>query len=325
MDLLDLRIFRSLGILPYGGEATDLSRLKPWVIAKKLGVDGSTVKTRLRRMEKNGFIQYFQVYPNFRLLGIHGVAYVFELGDVVTKPEVLERCALVDGVTEIHNFLGTLLCIDFTYQEERDARRRLELLSQLTGCAHPRRFYERVMPPVDLRLSRTDWRIIRALRYQALRPLAEVAKELGLTVKTVRRRFERMARHHGLIVVPVVNPAHLAHTITYMLLLRPAPDRWEQVVHGFLSDFDRSYFLTRLTPPSSAAFYLTAQTLAETEDTLVRARRTEGVQDAQLLILREVRENSQWLDSAIERKIAESSTSVAPRLAPPPASSPVGG
>ncbi len=308
MDLLDLRIFRSIGFLPYGADSADLSRLNPWVIGKKLGVDGSTVKLRLRKMVEEGFIQYFQVYPNFRLLGIHGAAYVFDVGDVLRKSEVVERCALVDGVTEIHNFLGTLLCIDFTYQESDDERRRLELLRKLTRCESPRKFYERVMPSVEVSLSRTDWKIIKALRYRAFRPLSQVAKETGLTTKTVRRRFERMARHHALIVVPVVNPAHLAHTITYMLLVRPLPERWDQVVDRLSSDFNHSFFLTRLTPPVSAAFYLTARTLADTEDSLIQARKTEGVCDAQLLILREVREFTQWLDSTIERKISEASS-----------------
>ena len=305
MDLVDLKIFRSLGFLPYGYDAADFSRLNPWVIARKIGVDGSTVKLRLKRMEENGFIHYFQVYPNFRLLGIQGAAYVFDVGDVLRKSEIIEKCALVDGVTEIHNFLGTLLCIDFTYQEPSDERRRLELLRELTHCPTPVRFYERVMPPVGIRLSRTDWRILKALRYRALHPLAKVAEELGLSAKTVRRRFERMAEHHAMIVVPVVNPAHLAHTITYMMLLSPAPDRWDEVVERLLSTFDASYFLTRLTPPTSAALYLTARTLADTEEGLIRAKRIEGVRDARLLVLKEIREYTAWLDAAIERKIEE--------------------
>ena len=305
MDLLDLKIFRSLGFLPYGAASADLSRLNPWVIGKKVGVDGSTVKLRLHRMRTNGFIQYFQVYPNFHLLGVRGAAYVFDVGDVVRKGDVIGRCALVDGVTEVHNFLGTRVCIDFTFQTPSDERRRLELFRTLTGCATPRKFYEREMPPVDIQLSRTDWRILKALRYRAFRPLPQVARELGLAPKTVRRRFERMAAHNALIVVPVVNPAHLAHTITYRLLLRIAPDDWEEGVGRLLADFDESYFLTRLTPPASAALYLTARTLAETEDALIRARQIVGVEDARLLVLREIREYTEWLDAAIDRRIEE--------------------
>ena len=40
--------------------------------------------------------------------------------------------------------------------------------------------------------TRLDWRIIHALRGRATRPLADVAAELGVSVRTVSRRYERM-------------------------------------------------------------------------------------------------------------------------------------
>ena len=97
-----------------------------WVIAKKLGVDGNTVKLRLAKMKKSGFIRYFQIYPNYRLLGIGGgSAYLFELDDPERKNTIIKQCALVDGVTEIANFVGNEVCIDFTYHDSKDESRRL--------------------------------------------------------------------------------------------------------------------------------------------------------------------------------------------------------
>lgn len=307
MDQLDLRIFRSLGVVPYGRDSGDLSRLNPWVIAKKVGADGNTVKLRLKKMRKSEFISYFQVYPNFRLLGINGAAYLFDVGDIVEKNEVIEKISLVDGITEIHNFIGPQICVDFTYLEERDEIRKLELLRRLTGCESPEKYYERVMPPVDIILSNTDWRIIKALRYNALRPLSRVARDLGLTAKTARRRFERMAQNGAIIIVPVVNPAHIANAITCTMLLYPSPSRWNSVMDEVMKMFEQSYFLTRMSPPNNAAVHVAARTLAETEDYLIKVRKIDGMNDARLLILKEIREYTQWLDSIIEKKMAESS------------------
>lgn len=305
MDYLDLQIFRSLGFLPYGQHSCDLSRLNPWVIAKKVGADGRTVKLRLNKMQKNGFIHYFQIYPNFRLLGLNGVAYVFDVGDVLRKYEVIDSCALVDGVTEIHNFIGPELCIDFTYQDSKDESRRLQLFEKLTHCDSPIRFYERAMPKCEIALSNVDWKIVRALRYNAFKPLSKVAEELGLTAKTVHRRFERMAQNNAIIIVPVINPAHIAHTITYVLLLYPNPDRWSEVMDKVMKTFNYSYFLTRMFPPWNGAVYMSARTLAETEDNLITVRKIEGMNDAKILILKEIRENTQWMDSAMDRKITD--------------------
>ena len=249
MDELDFKIFKSLDFRPFGDTSGDLSRLNPWVIAKKVGADGNTVKLRLNKMKRSGFIQYFQIYPNFRLLGMRGSAYLFNVRDVLEKYEIIDKCSLVDGVTEIHNFIGSHLCIDFTYLDSKDEGRRLELFRRLTHCESPERFYERIMPSVEIDLSNTDWRIIKALRYNAFKPLSVVAKELGLSAKTVRRRFERMAENNAVIIAPLVNLVGIPDTITYVMLLYPSPGRREEVLNKAMEEFNDTCFLARTSPP----------------------------------------------------------------------------
>lgn len=305
MDELDFKIFKSIEYRPFGPNAADLSRLNPWVIAKKVGADGNTVKLRLNKMKQSGFIHYFQIYPNFRLFGVKDSAYAFTLPDVLQKQEIIDKCSLVDGVTEVHNFIGPEICIDFAYSDSGEETRRLELFRSLTHCERPERFYERVMPPVEIELSNLDWRIIKALRYHAFKPLSSIAAELGLSAKTVRRRFERMASNNAVIIAPLVNPADIPNTITHVLLLYPTPERWEEVLNRATEELGASCFLAKSSPPGNAMFCLAARTLAETEENLIRARKIEGMRNVKLLILKEIREFSQWVDSAIERKISE--------------------
>lgn len=306
LDQLDFKIFKSVGFRPFGRSAGDLSRLNPWVIARKVGADGNTVKARISKMKRNGFIKYFQIYPNYKLLGISGSAYLFQLDDVLEKYEMMEKCALVDGVVEIHNFIGSNICIDFTYQDSRDERRRLDLFCNLTHFDSPEKFYERVMPELEVEtLTNTDWRIIKALRYDAFKPLPRVAKELGLTAKTVRNRFEKMVRSNAVIIVPMVNPAGIADTITYSLLIYPSPSKREEVKRKAMEEFSESCFLVEdCSSQANFMLCLAGRTLSETEDSLIRARKIDGMLDAKLLILKEMREYTQWIDSAIERKIA---------------------
>jgi DNA-binding Lrp family transcriptional regulator len=313
MDQLDFKIFKSMGYRPYGPNAGDLSRLNPWVIAKKVGADGKTVKTRLNKMIRSGFIKYFQIYPNYRLLGINDSAYAFRLDDVLDKNDIIDRCSLVDGVTEIHNFIGTILCIDFTYQDSRDESRRLDLFRNLTRCDTPVKFYDRYMPEVDVNLNHIDWQIIKALRYDAFKPLSKIARELGLTAKTVRKRFERMAQNNAVIIVPIINPSEIPDTITHTILLYPSPSEREEVVQKALEIFEDSCFLVFTSSVGNTMICLAARTLAETEENLIRARKIKGMMDAKLLVLREIKEYTQWIDSAIDRKIAET-TKVEPSM-----------
>ena len=171
------------------------------------------------------------------------------------------------------------------------------------------------MPPTDIALSNTDWRIIRSLRYNAFKPLTTVAKELGVTAKTVRRRLERMANNGAIIVVPVVNPAQIANTITYTVLLYPSSEMWEGVMREVMRIFEQTYFLTRLSPPENAAIHASARTRAETEDNLIKVKAIEGMKDARLLVLREIREYTEWLDSVIDKRIEATSNGVEARVA----------
>ena len=305
MDQLDFKIFKSIGYRPFGPNVGDLSRLNPWVIAKKVGADGSTVKLRLNNMKKSGFIKYFQIYPNYRLLGINDSAYSFQLDDVLEKKEIIEKCSFVDGVTEIHNFIGSLICIDFTYQDSRDERRRLELFRNLTRCDSPQKFYDRLMPEVNIKLTNMDWQIIKALRYDAFKSLSKVAKELGFTAKTVRKRFDRMAQNNAIIIVPLINPAEIPDTVTHVMLLFPSLSEREEVVRKALEIFEGSCFMVFTSSQGNSMLCLAARTLAETEENLIRARKIQGMLDVKLLVLREIREYTQWMDSAIDRKIAE--------------------
>lgn len=59
-----------------------------------------------------------------------------------------------------------------------------------------------------------------------------------------------------------------------------------------LQMFKYSYFLTRMFPLGNFAVYMSARTLAETEDNLIKARKIDGVRDARILIFKEMRENT---------------------------------
>ncbi len=306
MDQLDFKIFRTLGLRPSGNQRGDYNRLNPWVIAKKLGVDGNTVKLRLAKMKKSGFIRYFQIYPNYRLLGIGGgSAYLFELDDPERKNAIINQCALVDGVTEITNFVGNEVCIDFTYHDPKDESRRLKLLLGLTNCKRAEKFYDRAMPPVRFELSNTDWRIIKSLRYNAFKPLTKVAQELGLSTKTVRRRFQRLIDNNAVVIVPAIQPGDVPNTITHVLLLYFKESQREQALMKALHLFEDKYFLIDTTSEGNAMLGLVAQTLTETEENFISSRKIEGVRNVKMLNLKGTQDFSEWLDQEIETKIAE--------------------
>jgi len=306
MDSLDLRIVREMGFRPYGSRPQNPEAFKPSYLAKRTGVEPETVKARLARMEASGFIRFYQVYPNFRHFGLQGSAYLFRVPDDDRKAEAIQKVEPIDGLVEIHNFLGPEMCVDLSHRGPDDLSRKLRLLAEFTGDAAPTRFYERQMPSVGRALTPLDWRILKALRYKGRRPLAEVADEVGVSPRTVRRRYDRMAAEGSFFIVPAIDPGKAPGILLYELLFYLSPDATESVPGQVLRMLDERYVYHYV--PSSKALgnfdvLLYAESAGEIEEVRQKVRSLSGVAKVTALVFRAWREYTEWIDAAIEERM----------------------
>jgi DNA-binding Lrp family transcriptional regulator len=307
MDPLDLKILRTMGVRPYGPKPRGLDALKVGRVAKVLGVEPETVRSRLAKMEETGFLRGYQVYPNLNHLGLAAAAYVVRVPDEDKKVDAVTKVALIDGLSEVHNFLGAELCIDVAFQGPSDLSRKLKLLSEITGDRAPERFYDREMPEVRRPLTRLDWRILRALRNRATRPLSEVAEEVGASVKTVRRRHTAMAHEGSFFAVPAVDASRAPGMILYDLLFYTAPGATDRAVPRIL-ELLRDRYLFHYIPPSQSLgnfdLLCAATSAGEIEEMRVAGTKIPGVVKVSSLVFRGWVEHSAWVDTAIEARCA---------------------
>ena len=207
---------------------------------------------------------------------------------------------------EIHNFLGPEMCVDLSHRGPEDLSRKLRLLAEFTGDAAPTRFYERQMPSVARSLTPLDWRILKALRYKGRRPLSEVADEVGVSLRTVRRRFDRMAAEGSFFVVPAIDPGKAPGILLYELLFYLKPDAAESVPAQVLRTLDDRYVYHYI--PSSKALgnfdvLLYAESAGEIEEVPQKARALPGVAKVTALVFRGWTEYTDWIDAAIEERV----------------------
>lgn len=294
-----------MGLRPYGHSPQALDHLKPSFIGAQLGVEPETVKARLARMEEAGFIRFYQIYPNFRHLGLQASAYMFRVPDEDRKSEAIRRIEPVDGLVEIHNFLGAEMCVDLSYRNPTELSKKLRLLADLTGDPGPTPFYERHMPEVKRVLNRLDWRILKALRYRGRRSLSDVADEAHTSVRTVKRRFDRMAKEGSFFIVPAIDAAKAAGIVLYELLFYTAPGADRSIVNRILNTCAERYIYHYL--PSSQALgnfdvLMYAVSTGEIEDMRVQGRDVPGVAKVASLVFRGWGEYTDWIDAAIEER-----------------------
>lgn len=307
MDALDLKIIREMGIRPYGPRPQDIAAGEEAAIAKRLAIDLKTVKSRVARMEESGFLSGYQVVPNLGLLRLKATAYLYRIPDADGKAAALARVALVDGLLEVHDFLGTAACIDVTYASPHELASKVRLVSEFMRDPAPVRFYERHLPAVARDIGSLDWRLIQALRRRARRPLAEVADELGVTLKTVRRRFDRLAEEGSIFVAPMLDPSRASGLVLFELLVYTSPNAPTSTLGDVLRALDDNHVYHYV--PASAALgnfdvLLFAQSVAQVEELRKRAKDVSGVARVDALLFQGWSDYSQWLDARIAERSA---------------------
>jgi len=210
-----------LNLPPYASNR----RPSPWKVAKELGIDGKTVKARMKKWEKTGFIKYYQVIPNYNLLGIKSAYYMLSPGDVLKKYEVLKKIHLVEGVLSIVNFVGDKFLVTLDYEKENEMNKRAELLGEIAGCGTPSKLMDEPFDPIGIQLSGLDWQIIRCLRNRALKPFSMISKECGFTSRTVKSHLERMVDKEAFFIKAVFDMSRVTGLVFYSVALIIEPNQ----------------------------------------------------------------------------------------------------
>jgi DNA-binding Lrp family transcriptional regulator len=306
MDLLDIRIFCEMGFKyhPPGGMADRRPSISG--IAKALELDPRTVRARMNRLEQEGFTKYYQAVPNYRVLGYSCTTYVVYFTDMAAKKEAVRKIQLLDEIVRVdENFYSIVFSV--LYKTNQDLEKKLALVKELATAAgsRPLKLYDLALPDPRLKMSQTDWRIIKSLRYNALKPSKEVAGELGLTVPTVNSRLGRLIRSRALYVIPIFSAQQVSQLILYALVffIDESANR-ERVVQEIHATFgERSY--NRIVNPSGAVVFLMFATkTGQPEEDYMRAKALDGVSDAMLDLIGQTHDCSHYIDRLVDWTIA---------------------
>lgn len=303
VDALDVAILRAMGVRPYGAFARGTEVWRPARLAEHVGVTEDTVRSRIARMEESGLIAGYRVAPNLPQMGLTGTGYYFEpVGGEAARVAHAVINAGIPGVMEVHAFLGRGLCVELASPDDAEAKRRLAAVAGVAGASEPIRFHEWSFPRVRGRLSPLDWRIVRAMRANGRRPLPEVADELGVSARTVKRRFERMAEQGSVFCVPLVDLSKAAGILLVELLVHLRPGAPDVVLDEVVADLAGNVLhVGRPIDPAmgNGDIILSAESPARVESLRERVASRPGVARADAMLVTAIEERATWMDETL--------------------------
>jgi DNA-binding Lrp family transcriptional regulator len=299
VDQRDFALLQAMGFQPYL-DIPPVDAVRPARLAKRVGLGLKATKERIAQLEAAGVIAGYDAYPNLGHFPFSWKSFHFRVPEE-RKPAFLGGLEPVEGLVGSFNFLGRDVCIDVFAQDEAEMRRRVRLLSQMAGV-EPWEFYANAVPPVRHALSLLDWRIVKALRHDAKRPLPDIARELKVTPRTVKNRFDRMVAEQSLWIVPRVDFSKISGFVPFgVLIYSDRPNDARKVIEPNA--------LYSWTPPDAhlgqVCAFMQARTMGEVEECRRRVLAVPGVTRVELLVPTGIQMSLAWLDEAIERRIAE--------------------
>ena len=121
------------------------------------------------------------------------------------KVDMIRKIRLIHGVFAIQNFQGNALKVLMLYDTEESRSRAIELISRITNAEKVTTSRMGLPRSETRRLTETDIAIIKSLSGDARKSSVAIAKELGLSSRTVRNRVKRLRRENTLFALPNLN------------------------------------------------------------------------------------------------------------------------
>jgi DNA-binding Lrp family transcriptional regulator len=303
-DKLDIRILKQLAS---GGPFFPMRPglgLSHRFMARRLGVSPETVRNRLGRMRSSGFILQSKVIPHPGLLGLQMGAFGVEISPALEKNELIGKLRLIEGVLIVQNHHGNFLGIVLVYEDEASLGKRLELIRRIGGVKEE--MFSRILfPPCKLVLKLSEWEMVSRLVKGVPREPSKIADELGISVRTLRRKVVVMGQEGAIYTQPNVNFGALADAVPADLMVvyksQGEKARAEQEVLRLVDDYIfypgiwETMDVHSLVLPNP----LVATRLAE------KVRRVPGVRASRIELVDEHLDQMEAFTGYVDRRIKE--------------------
>ena len=275
-------------------------------IARKLGIDEETVRRRLKRAQLAGVLEGFHLIPNPHLFHMESSAVELEVDNEAKKQEIVSQIRLLEGVVLVVDFHGNRLRVVIYYEDDRTLARRIILINSICASRGEIHWTEN-FPPCDVKMKETDWLILRSLRREAKKRLEDVADEVHISTRTVKRRSEGMIEGNAFYLMPITSYEKSAVVICSFTVDCPDPQQKKAADMSIKSLLQRIIF-SNTSAKRYSVFSVLCNNLGEAESIQEEIAGVKGIGSVKMGIVRKVYFVSDWLDDQIGRKAAQANT-----------------
>jgi DNA-binding Lrp family transcriptional regulator len=267
-------------------------------IAAKLGVDEETVRNRVKHLRDIGFLLGYRLVPNPVLFGLAFASVRIEFKDRESKQVAIPQLARIDGVINIGSTYDKSVLVTLLAKQNQDFTKLmvdLEVDSEVSW-----------VPGLGLRMTkfrmtRLDWEIVSLLLRDAERKLDEVARQLKVSTRTVKRRINLMMKEAAIFAMPMVD-LRKTEGISYQLRVQSEQGKKSEIERSIAAKIGNLVFRAS-DSQNGSVFGFTGANVAEGNEILEWVRKQPKVKSADLIITEKVVQVFDWLESEVQRQL----------------------
>jgi len=269
-------------------------------IAAKLGVDEETVRNRVKHLRDIGFLLGYRLVPNPILFGLAFASVRVEFKDRESKETAIPQLAHIDGVINIVSTYDKSVLVTLLAKQDWDFA-KLMVDFELDGEVSP-------VPGLGLRMtrfhmSRLDWEIVSLLLRDAERKMGEVARQLKVSTRTVKRRINLMMKEAAIFAMPMVD-LRKTEGISYQLRVQSEQGKKWEVEKSVAAKVGNLVFRAS-DLQNGSVFGFTGANVAEGNEILEWVRTQPGVNSAHMTITEKVVQVFDWLEAEVRRQLTK--------------------
>ena len=262
-------------------------------IGKHLGVSGGAVKSRIKKMQEAGVIEYFALKIEPPVLG-YGVFYIVVTGRDFNS--ILEQVKLVGEPFLIVPCVGGVTVCGIVVKD--NVQQKIELAKNLMRDVRVLTIFEAENPGVNFNLTKTDLAIINELMKDPRQKIEDIAKSTELSTKTVTRSIEKLQKDEAIQFTLVYEPTKITGYIPHAILTWISGDL-DTTLKKLENEFSENFLQVPFIAKNQIVLFMYSDNIFKLDDLTQRVREIPGVNSADLFIPKKIVFPQKWIQNAI--------------------------
>lgn len=250
----------------------DDSRLSYNEMANRLDVSINTIRSRIRKMLDEGLIRYHTIIN----LDKFGYTLIYMLIKYDDLDKLVEKLSVIGKIIMIVRCLGDTFVIGIAISGHNNP------LGLIKAFIEP---YNATIllfrEPVNVKLSKNGLRIIRYLSENPRAKNKDIANELAISTKTVKRVLDYLQSHEVIAFSIIINPSKLERYTNFGMIIDINNNNVIREIYNILEEH---FLLAPIIYGNAIITVLYGENLQMIDEYYRKVKNLEGVNNVELVI-----------------------------------------